>query len=67
MVLKKERDYIEGPVPIDESWWEVILQDVEDQFSTENPTTLLDDVKHVPKEKTDQSEISWEWVQSVSA
>lgn len=31
MVPKKEREYKNGPLPIDESWWTAILDDVETQ------------------------------------
>ena len=29
MVLKKEREYVNGPMPLDESWWAAVLEDVE--------------------------------------
>jgi len=29
MILKKEREYIKGPMPLDESWWTAVLEDVE--------------------------------------
>jgi small subunit ribosomal protein S1 len=32
MVLKKEREYIKGPIPLDESWWTAVLVDVESWY-----------------------------------
>jgi small subunit ribosomal protein S1 len=31
MVLKKEREYVKGPVPLDESWWAAVLKDAEEK------------------------------------
>ena len=66
MVLKKERDYIEGPIPIDESWWEVILEDVEAQFAAEHSTKISDNDHNFEGTRLDSppSEINWEWVKS---
>ncbi len=33
MVLKDERRYIKGPLPLDESWWTAVLKDVEERYS----------------------------------
>jgi len=32
MVLKKEREFIKGPMPLDESWWTAVLEDVESWY-----------------------------------
>ena len=64
MVQKKEREYIDGPIPLDESWWNAILNDVEEIYKP-SPPLQPEDISHTEPLEEDLSEdgIKWDWVE----
>ncbi len=66
MVLKKEKEYINGPVPLDDSWWDAILEDVETSFAAQVKTLQAPATEDEEKPAEDQ-EIEWPWVKNIYA
>ena len=66
MVLKDERHYIKGPLPLDESWWTAVLEDVEERY-TEDRTSIASQQKKLPKSQPARVEdgINWCWVKDL--
>lgn len=52
MARKKEFEIINGPVPLDESWWTAVLEEVESQYIPK--TTLNDPPIEKPEGQTDK-------------
>jgi small subunit ribosomal protein S1 len=64
MVQKKEREFIDGPIPLDESWWNAILNDVEGlskPASHPQPENVPQD--ETSKEDSADDGIKWEWIE----
>jgi small subunit ribosomal protein S1 len=67
MVQKKEREYLHGPIPIDEAWWNSILEDVEGYYApgSQNQLGSSDPIGETPEENLEDDGIDWGWVQSL--
>jgi len=78
MVLKKEREYVNGPMPLDESWWTAVLEDVEARHTNQpqvNRDPIDDKVSStqdkaeengkLQEERTPENPIHWEQVQEL--
>jgi small subunit ribosomal protein S1 len=79
MVLKKEREYVNGPMPLDESWWTAVLEDVEarhtnhpqvsrDQKDEKEVSSRRDEAEKNGREQEEPSPINpiqWEQVQKL--
>jgi len=68
MVQKKEREYLNGPIPVDESWWNAILEDIEEYFlpvSREkfDGNSLGGNIEAA----SDHDGIDWGWVKTLYA
>jgi small subunit ribosomal protein S1 len=73
MFLKKEREYVNGPLPLDESWWNAVLEDVEAHFSSK-PQRSNDQPEESQRsseetrptiEESPTDEINWKWVKEL--
>jgi small subunit ribosomal protein S1 len=74
MVLKRNPEYDNGPIHLDESWWTAVLEDIEarytskskpnsDQFEgTQSPS---DQEIEIDDEKTPSEEINWSWAKQL--
>ncbi len=78
MGLKKEREFIKGPIHPDESWWSVVLEDVESSYNLKPVDVDDHSLEEVPIEsgnlnpleislqnKGEKDEINWDRVQEL--
>jgi small subunit ribosomal protein S1 len=73
MFLKKEREYVNGPLPLDESWWNAVLEDVEAHFSSKPQLEKVkpEESKKAPlktqriTEESSPDEINWKWAKEL--
>jgi len=65
MVLKKELGYEKGPAPVDDSWWNAVLEEVETLFSAK--TKIEQPLGGFPEDKNQSAadEINWEYVENL--
>ena len=65
MVQKKEREYINGPTPVDESWWNAVLEDVEAIFTPEPRISQVEGKREEKQDEETATDIDWQWVESL--
>lgn len=77
MGLKKERQFINGPIHLDDSWWAAVLEDVETRYNSEldagshyHENVLIATADHdsseiLSSEKDSGDVIDWDWVKEL--
>ena len=74
MALKRKSEYDNGPIPLDESWWTAVLEDIEALYSHKSkPNSDQPDESHTPsnketvpqKEGALSDEINWNWAKQL--
>jgi len=65
MVLKKEREKKADPIPVDDAWWNSVLEDVEALFTATSRETASPNQKEQTQKQDSDNGINWSYVEGL--